>query len=136
MDPHATGGIEPGDAAVEVRRARDQSAWHDAVGEDLAGPVDVGEEALEGEDPLADPGLDHRPFVGVDDAGDEVERERALLARVREGDALVVERTVAGGAAHLEVVARERAEHLVQRLVVRTRLVGTANISSQARSGV
>src|SRR5262249_22636127 len=45
-------------------------------------------------------------------------------AGVGEGDALVVEGAVAGGATHLEVVAREGAEHLVEGLVVRAGLVG------------
>ena len=122
---HAARGVEAGDAAVEVRRARHQPARHHAVGQDLARPVHVGEEALEREDALAHAGLDHRPLRGVDDPRHEVERERPLLAGMGEGDALVVEGAVAGRAPQLEVVARERAEDLVQRLVVRARLVGT-----------
>ena len=124
VHPHAARRIEPVHAAVVVRRARDQPPRDHAVGEDLTGAVHVAEEAFEREHPLADARLDDRPLVGVDDAGHEVERERTLLARVREGDALVVERPVAGCAARLEVVPGEGAEHLVQRLVVRPRLVG------------
>ena len=124
VHPHAAARVEPGHAPVEVRRARDEATRHDAVGEDLARAVDVGEEPLEREHPLADARLDHRPLLGVDDARHEVERERPLLAGERERDALVVERAVPGRAADLEVVAGQGAEDLVQRLVVRARLVG------------
>ena len=82
VDAHAPGGSMPCDAAVEVRRAGHQPARHDAVGEDLARAVDVGEEPLEREHPLAHAALDDRPLVGVDDPRHEVERERPLLARV------------------------------------------------------
>ena len=136
VDPHAARRVDAVHAPVEVRRTGHQPARDDAVGEDLARPVHVGEERLERQHPLAHARLDHRPLVGVDDAGHEVERERPLLARERERDALVVERAVTGRAARLEVVTREGAEHLVQRLVVRRGSSGAANISSHARSGV
>ena len=120
VDAHPADGVEALDAPVVVRRAGDEPAGHDAVGEDLAGAVDVAEEPLEREHPLAHAGIDDRPLVGVDDAGHEVEREGPLLlARELERDALITERTVARRAAHLEVVARERAEHRVQCRVVR-----------------
>ena len=123
VDPDAARGIEAGDAAVEVRRARHQTTRDHAVGEDLARPVDVGEEPLEREDALAYPGLDDGPFVGVDDPGHQIEREGPLLARVGERDPLVVEGAVARRAPEFEVVTREGPEHLVERFVVRPRLV-------------
>ena len=123
VDPDTARGIEAGDAAVEVRRARNQTARDHAVGEDLARPVDVGEEPLEREHALAHAGLDDGPFVGVDDPGNEIEREGPLLTRVGERDPLVVEGAVARRAPDLEVVTREGPEHLVEGLVARPRLV-------------
>jgi len=64
----------------------------DAVGEDQARPVHVGEKRLERQHPLAHPERDVVPFDRVDDPGDQVQRERPLLARVVEGDAPVGER--------------------------------------------
>ena len=123
VDPHTARGIETGDTTVEVRRARDQPARYHPVGEDLARPVDVGQEPLEREDALAHPGFDDGPLVGVDDARDEIERKGTLLARVGERDALIVEGPVGRGAPDLEVIPREGPQHLVQGLVVGPGLV-------------
>ena len=107
-------GSMPCTGAVEVRGRGDQSAGDDAVLEALARPVDVGEERLEGLDPLHDAGLDDLPLRPVDDPGDQVERERPLLARQRERDALVAEPAVTGRAAALEVLVGERLQRVVQ----------------------
>ena len=80
-------GAMPDRGPLEVGRGHDQAARDDAVGEDPARAVDVGEERLEREHPLADPGLDRRPLLGRQDPGHEVERERPLLARELERDA-------------------------------------------------
>ena len=92
----------------------DQPAGDDAVVQDAARPVDVGEERLEGPHPLRHARLDGRPLVRGEDAGHQVEGERPLLARQGEGDALVAERHVAGGAAGGEVGRREGLEGLVE----------------------
>ena len=47
VDAHATRRLEAGDRPMEVLRAGDEPAGHDAVGEDLPCAVHVGEEALE-----------------------------------------------------------------------------------------
>ena len=94
VDAHAPGRLDAGDAAVEVLRAGDEPARHDAVGQDLAGAVHVGEEALERQHPLAHARLDPDPLRLVDDPRHEVERERPLLTGERERDALVAERPV------------------------------------------
>jgi hypothetical protein len=60
-----------------------------AVGEDLARPVYVGEKRLVRQYPLAHATRDVVPFDRVDDPGDQVQRERPLLARVVEGDPAV-----------------------------------------------
>src|SRR6478752_2858905 len=49
---------------------------HGTVGQDLPGAVDVGEERLERQHPLAHSRLDPDPLRLVDDPGHEVERER------------------------------------------------------------
>jgi hypothetical protein len=52
----------------------------------MAGPINVGEEGLQGEDPLPDTADDQVPFHGVHDPGDEVQRERPFFAGVVVGD--------------------------------------------------
>ena len=91
VHPHAVGRVDAERLAVEVRARGDHAAGHDAVGEDLAGAVDVGEERLEGADPLLHAGDDVVPLLGRDDPRQQVEREGLLLAGVREGDAPVGE---------------------------------------------
>ena len=63
-----------------VRGRGDDGPRHDAVLEDLAGTVGVGQECFEGQDALADTGLDGRPLRRRDDAGNDVEGEGTLLA--------------------------------------------------------
>ena len=105
--------------AVEVRRADDEPAGHDAVG---AGSRPARRRrrgsARARSTRWRTPASTTAHSSRRDDAGHEVERERPLLARERERDALVVEGPVAGGAALVEVVLRERLHVLVQRLVV------------------
>ena len=89
VDAHAVGRLDPGRLAVEVRGGGDHAARDDALVEHPAGVVHVVEEALQRLDALLDAGLDPRPLVHLDHAGEDVERERALLAADVEGDALV-----------------------------------------------
>ncbi len=72
----------------EVTRRR----GNDPVLQDLLLAVDVVEVHLESFDALGDASLQSRPFGGRDHPWHEVERERPLLTRQREGDALVGER--------------------------------------------
>ena len=74
----------------------DQLARDDPVGDHPAVGVDVGQERLQGTDPLGDAGVDDVPVVGRDDPGHHVQRERSL-------DATDVE-----GHSGLGVVVRER----------------------------
>ena len=89
VDAYAVGRLQAGDDAVEVRRRHDHRARHHAVGEQLAGSVDVGEEGLERAHPLPDAAVDVVPLLGLDQPRHDVERERALLALDAERDALV-----------------------------------------------
>ena len=86
---HAVGRLDAGGRAVEVRGGGDHPARDDAVLEHPAGVVDVVEELLQRVHPLLDAGLDLGPLVHLDDPGEDVEREGALLAADVEGDALV-----------------------------------------------
>ncbi len=129
---HPVGRLDPGRLAVEVRGGGDHAARYDAVVEDPAGVVHVVEEALERLHALLDAGLDPRPLVHLDHAGQDVERERPLLAADVEGDALVevavlervdpavdlgrrhlLQRAAQPGVRRAQVVA---VEHLVVRL--------------------
>ena len=67
--------------AVVVVRGGDEPARHDALAQDLAWAVDVGEEHLERLDPLDDALLDAVPLLGADDARHEVERQGPLPSR-------------------------------------------------------
>ena len=108
VHPHAAGRRDAAArGAMEVRRRDDEPAGNDPGAHDLARAVDVVEEPLERAHPLRDPALDQRPLRRGDDTGHEVERERPLLTRVREGDALVAEHPVAGRAPLVEVLLRQ-----------------------------
>ena len=110
---------------MEVRRGRDHPSRDDAVVEDLAGVVHVGQERLQRPDPLLDAGLDRRPGLQLDDPGEHVEREGPLLAADVEGDALV------------EVGVLQRLEAVdevgpAQVLAATRRVVGRARAASSA----
>ena len=92
VDAHAVGRHDAGRLAVEVLARRHQTAWDDAVAQDLLLAVDVVEVHLERLHPLRDALLQPRPLRGRDDPRHQVERERPLLAGQRERDALVDER--------------------------------------------
>lgn len=100
--------------AVKVRRAHHDPTRNDPVVEHLAVAVHVGQKRLQGTHPLGDPGLDHGPLIGHQNARHDVERERTLLAADVEGDALVEigALEIVGAAAYL--VGLELA-HLPQR---------------------
>ncbi len=110
MDAHPVGRLDAGRLPVVVSRARHEPARHDPIAQHLARSIDVGEERLESTNPLTETGLDERPFARSDDAGHEIEREGAFLAREREGDALVAKRPIPGHAAKVEVVGRQRLQ--------------------------
>ena len=79
--------------------------------------VDVVEERLQGRDPLHHTGLDDLPLVRRDDPRHGVERERPLLARVVEGDALVEVGAGQGVGALLEGAGVHRPQGVEDRLV-------------------
>jgi hypothetical protein len=86
--------------AGERRSADDQRPRHDAGPDDLPGVVDVVDEGIERADPLSQTALDHGPLIRGQDAGHQVERERAVTAGAivgvdLEGDALLHEDGVA-----------------------------------------
>ena len=91
VDADAVGRDDAHGLAVEVVARGDQPARDDAVAQDLLLAVDVVEIVLQRLDPLGDAALEPRPFGGGDHPRDQVQRERALLAGQREGDALVDE---------------------------------------------
>ena len=110
VDPHPVGRPDAVRLAVEVRGAGDELARDHLVAQDLPGPVDVGEEHLQGPDPLGDTGLDDLPLGGVDDPRDEVHRQRPLAARERERDALGAQVRVAQPRPAEQLVGPERLE--------------------------
>ena len=74
---------------MEVRGGGDHAARDDTVVEHPAGVVHVGEELLQRVHALLHARLDLGPVLHLDDPGEDVERERALLTADVEGDALV-----------------------------------------------
>ncbi len=87
VHPDAVRRLDAPDRAVVVAGGGDQLARDDPVGDHPAVGVDVGEERLQGADPLRDTGVDDVPVVGRDDPGHDVQRERSLDATDVEGDA-------------------------------------------------
>ena len=87
--------------------------------------VDVGEEVVQGEDPLGEPRLEPLPFGRGQNAGNAVDRNDALFRRLvavdGEGDALVEERAADALLNLAEIGAREPAQRLVQRPAVLSR---------------
>ncbi len=79
---------EPVHRSRELRRAGDDSGGDDAVAHDAPFAVDVGEECLQGTDPLRDSRLDESPVRPVQDSRNQVEREDSFLALQVKGDAL------------------------------------------------
>jgi hypothetical protein len=95
-----------------VRRRRDDRAGDDTVLEDAARVVHVLEEHLEHLDALLDALLDARPRLHLDDARQDVERERAFLATDVEGDALVE----VGRRERVHAAAELRLRHVGERV--------------------
>ncbi len=91
VDAHSVGRFDPPGRPVEVTGTGDEAARHDLVVEHTLGTVDVGQEHLEGADPLSHPLFDDPPFGGTQQARHEVQRERPFLAGQAERDALPVE---------------------------------------------
>ena len=105
------GGVEPVGGAHEPRRAGDHLVRDQPVADDPGRAVDVGQERLEGADPLGDPLGDLRPLAGREDAGHHVEGEGSLFTVEVEGHALVHEGPGEPGGPGRDVVG----SHLGQR---------------------
>ena len=129
------GGLMPGRLAVEVGAGHHDPARHHAVGEHLAGAVDVGEERLQRPDPLRRHRL--RPRCHSAAAmmrGTMSSGNGPLHALERERDALVEE----GAGEHVgpdaELGAGQRLQRGVQRLV-RSRVACPARRTSRPSPG-
>ncbi len=114
-------------------RSIDHRARHDAVLQHPRVAIDVAQEQIEHGDALAQAGVDPLPFLGGDDAGQEVGRDdplgRLVVAVDGEGDALVQEGQLAGLLAALELAGGERRQPPVERGVVRAdRAVGREHL--------
>ena len=136
--PDPAGRADSVHRAAEGRAAEHEVPRDDALPQDLLAPVDVADEGVERLDPLAQPGLDQLPFGRGDDAGDEVERERAVSGAAvgagdLEGDAALGERAVApapeleqGHTPHPVEVRDQLACVVTRRVTRREELVGEA----------
>ena len=122
VDAHLVGGLDPPRLAVEVGRRGHQAARDQSVVEDVAGAVDIGEEGLEGVQPLDDAGLDVLPLRGSEQAGHEVHGQRPLALAEGERDAMPVEVGVALPGPLRQSCGTERHEGLVHVGVGGTRL--------------
>ena len=72
--PHAPRRGEAGAGAAETLPRIDEPVGNDAVFDDPALVVNVVDEQVEGVDPLLEPALDRRPFVGIDHPRHDVKR--------------------------------------------------------------
>ena len=91
VDTHPVGRRKPVGGADEAGRAGHDLVRDQAVADDPGRAVDVGQEELEGPDPLDHAVGDRRPLRCGKDPGCHVEGERPLLAVEIEGDPLVHE---------------------------------------------
>jgi len=73
--------MHAGHLGAVLRVVQDEVGGHDAGADDVLAVVHVMDEAVERRDPLHQPLLHAAPLVGGDDAGDQVERDQALVAR-------------------------------------------------------
>ena len=110
----------------EVVAADDETPRHDAGADDLAGVVDVVDEAVQRTDALGEPALDVRPLHRRQDARHEVQRKgplerRTILAGRVEGDPLLDEDRVTATAGHGEQLGPELPQGGGERGRVRTR---------------
>ncbi len=117
VDPDAVGRDDAHRLAVEMLARGDQPARDHPVVEDFLVAVDVVEVHLERLDPLGDAAFEPGPLGGRDDPRHQVQRKGPLLARQREGDALVEERARERFGASLELRGVRRREFGVDALV-------------------
>ena len=136
----AAGDVEADHLATEVARPEDEVGRDDPGLEDLLAVVDVGEEEVEGVQPLHETALDHRPLVRRDDARDQVEREDPIGARVvpvdGEPDSLGEEERVRDPDPLLELPGAHRRQALREQPVVRPRPVRALEHLVEERSEV
>ena len=116
--------VEVAHLAPVMLGAVDQLARHHAVLQDAAVAIDVAQEQVERREALLQAGFDPRPFLGGDDARQEVGRDDPLggliVAIDGEGDALLQEGLLAGLLAAAQLVgAAASASRPSQRRVVR-----------------
>ena len=114
--------VEPGDADPQVARRPDalhgrlevlgtvdDARGHDALRDDPALAVDVGDERVERAHALGEPGLDARPLRGREDARYGVDDEHLVAVGGVEHDALVSAVALDFDRELLEIAAFERA---------------------------
>jgi hypothetical protein len=65
--------------------------WDDSIRKHLSGPVDIGEEGLEGTQSLDDTRLDSRPLGGGDDPRHEIHGQRTFALAESERDAVAIQ---------------------------------------------
>ena len=88
----------------------DHALRHDALVDDPALRVDVGDEGVERAHALGEAGLDRRPLVRADHARDGVDHERLVADGGVEADALARDLLVDRARQRLEVAPGERAQ--------------------------
>jgi hypothetical protein len=107
VDANPVGRVDAEGGPMEVLRRGGQATGDDPVVEDLAGPVEVGEQHLQRFHPLGHARRQGHPLALGDDPGHQVEREGPFLAEQLEGDAPVPKAPVAGRAPGFELVGGE-----------------------------
>ena len=119
---HPRGRVDALRGAQEVRAAGDDTARDHTVVEHLTLAVDIGEECFKRPNSLCHASFHPRPCLVVDEARDDVDRERAFLTTDVEGDALVEigVREIVGPRA--QIVRRELFDLSAQLRVCRARL--------------
>ena len=123
VDVNVLGDFVIGEFAAEMFSREDVERRNDAVLEDVLPVIDVVQEKIQGGDALGQAAFEVFPFLGGDDAGNEIEGENlfgALLVAIDiESDALTQEGQVHGLALVIELLLGERLEQFAEPAVVR-----------------
>ena len=131
LDAHAVGAVDARGLSIEILRGRDQGRRKHSVAHAVLATIGVVEEGLECTHALLHTGLDPRPLVERDHAGNGIQGEGSLLAGEVERHTLC------------EVRARERLGataqlllgHLRERLIqLAVRLAGLGGLAGMRRA--
>ena len=122
---HAVRGLDAAHFDAVLRAAAHQIQGRHAIGQDPARAVHVGQEQIQGLEPLLQPALDEVPLRGRDQPGQKIDWNDPLLGPLfavhGEGDPLMQERTLGQFLHRGDVLGRHPVERFVELPAMRAR---------------